>query len=390
MIIYSNNTILEKVKQISKNDNFEKDFFYHYLYILSHIRTYPFYDKRFEAEDFIPVHMKVLKKMISYNYAHKFIYNLLEAGVIKSDNFYIAGLKAKGYKLTAEYKTEKFFVVECKDLLLKNKIEKVKKLQKNMVFEESFGYGYVTNCMEDLVIEYDSAVKFIKKYIKEDEKEESYQMMTALFRDKFATVDDKGKRLHNNLTNIAATLRQFITYKKQPLVQVDIKNSQPLFLYLLMKKYYIDEKEMEKYKNVVINLGFYEFFAEKLNYKLTKENRKEFKQKIFSGVLFDRNRKKYSRYEVVFKEEFPAIFHLIREMKTVEYEQVAINLQKTESKFVFYCVEKIAKEKKIPMLTIHDSICTTEGNEESVKKEMAKQFNILYNTFPKLNVEKFV
>lgn len=390
MIIYSNNSIIESVKSISRADEFEKDFYYHYLYIVSHIRLYPILDRRFSSEDFIPIQMKVLKKLVSYDYAHKFLKNLIEGGILKTDNFYIKGLKSRGYKLEDKFKREKFFRVECKDLKLKKKITTVHKNKKNKVFKESFGYGYVTNCMESLDIDYKNAIKFIDETIEEENRESAYTITADLFEFKFATVDDKGKRLHNNLTNISRDLRKFITYKNKGLVQVDIKNSQPLFLYLMMKDYFISDDEMEKYKNVVLNIGFYEFFAEKIGFDLNEDNRKNFKQKIFSGVLFDRNRSKYSKYEEVFKKEFPAIFHVVRSMKNYEYEQVAINLQKTESKFIFYCVEKVAKESKIPLFTIHDSICTVEGKEGLVKKVMLEEFIKIHDISPKLNVEKFV
>lgn len=390
MIIYTNNRIKREIREITKNDGFEKDFYYHYLFIVSHIRTAPFLDRRFNNGDFIPLQMKLLKKLVSYDYAHVFLNNLVNAGILRCDNYYVRGLKAKGYKVTEEFTNEKYYVIECEDTKLKRKVTKRLADTKNKVFEESFGYGYVTNCMEDLKVSQNACNSFIKGNIKEVEKTTSYEMMTDMFSQKFAKVDDKGKRLHNNLTNFATPLRKFLTYKGRQLIQVDIKNSQPLFLYLLMKKFHISEEEMKKYENVVLNYGFYEFFAEKLDYKLTAKNRKDFKQKIFSGVLFDRNRREYTKYEEVFKTEFPGIFHIIRDMKSREHEQVAISLQKTESKFIFYCVEKIAKEKKIPMFTIHDSICTTQGNEELVRKIILEEFYKLYTILPKLNIEKFV
>lgn len=389
MIIYTNNKLNSKIGKISAFDDFDKDFYYHYLFIVSHIRTYPFIDRRFDKDDFIPIQMKVLKKLVSYNYAHIFLNNLVEHGVLKTDNYYVKGLKAKGYKICDEYLDDKFFVVECKDEKLKQKVGQRYKEMKNKVFEESFGYGYVTNCMEELKVSYRGCIEFIEGNSGEVKDVDSYMMMTDLFSEKFAKVDDKGKRLHNNLTNFATPLRKFLSYRGENIIQVDIRNSQPLFLYLLMKDFFIREEEMNKYKDVVTNIGFYEFFSEKLKFKLNKENRKDFKQKIFSGVLFDRNRSKLTKYEDVFKKEFPSIFHVIRNMKSVEYEKVSINLQKTESKFIFYCVEKIAQEKKIPMFTIHDSICTTEGNEELVKKIILEEFYKLYTISPKLNVEKF-
>lgn len=391
MYIYSNSRLQKDIGKISALDEFDKDFYYHYLFIVSHIRTFPYLDRRYKTGDFIPIQMKVLKKLISYDNAHKFLKNLVDGGILICDNYYVKGLKAKGYRINEEYLKEKFKLVDVKDKKLENKVNSTLKKLKNRVYEESFGYGYVTDCMEDLDIDFIRCKRYIDSLDDKEDVIDSYNIMTEIFDEKFAVVDNKGKRLHNNLTNIATPLRKFISYKGKNIVQVDIKNSQPLFLYLLLKKnYFVGEKEMEKYKKVVTEIGFYEFFSDKMKIELTAENRKKFKQSIFGGVLFDRNRSTLSKYEKVFKEEFPSIFHIIHSIKSVNYEDVAIMLQKTESKFIFYCVEKIAKEYKIPMFTIHDSICTTEGKENIVKREVMEEFHKLYTIEPKLTIDKFV
>ncbi|MFC5193628.1 hypothetical protein ACFPIK_17780 [Algoriphagus aquatilis] len=55
------------------------------------------------------------------------------------------------------------------------------------------------------------------------------------------SIDDNVGRFHSNLTNLKSELRNFLTWKGQKLVSVDIKNSQPLLsLMLLDKSWYLE------------------------------------------------------------------------------------------------------------------------------------------------------
>src|SRR5690606_23788807 len=195
---------------------------------------------------------------------------------------------------------------------------------------------------------------------------------------------------HNNLTNIASELRPYIRYNDSTITQVDIKNSQPLFLYLMMKsKYYIPQEELDKYKEVVCEYGFYEFFADKLGYELDENTRKEFKQGVFGNVLFNKRTLYVNKYEEVFKQEFPSIFYVIKKIKEKDHTDVAKLLQKTESSFIFGCVDRLRIENKIPLFTLHDSILSTTGNENIIEKVIREEFYKKYSLNIKLSIETF-
>ena len=220
---------------------------------------------------------------------------------------------------------------------------------------------------------------------------DSMKTMLDRFDDKFATVDNTGNRLHNNLTNIATILRKTLNYNGKTLVHCDLKNSQPLLFRVYLNKYpHIPKEELDKYLDVVCNIGFYEFFAKKMGVKLNDKNRTEFKKKVFGGVLFDKNRRNLSKYEKVFKQEFPIIFYCMRDMKKENHADIPINLQKLESYFIFHCIDVLRdKYKNIELLTIHDSICTVEGKEQLVYGVMIEEFQKTFNILPKIKIEKF-
>lgn len=387
MKLYSNIYIDNIVDNIIKTDGFEKNFKFHYLFIISYIRTYKFKDRRFTNEMFVPVNMKFLRQLISYDYATVFINNLLNCGLIETDNHFEIGKKSRGFRLNKNCYNDKYYLVDNTDEKLETKVKNTYNKLKKTVIDQNDGYAYVTSCMENLKIDKEKALIYIRETVKEESKIENYEMVTELFDEKFVVVDKTSNRLHNNLTNLYSPLRQFLNYNGEDVIQCDIRNSQLVFLYVMLRKYHIPEKELKLFGEVVCEIGFYEFFAEKLGRELTDENRKEFKTFIFKDILFGANKLKKTEIETVFNEYFPYILYVMKSFKMEDYRQLAVKLQKAESEFIFNCIEKL--EKSIPLLTIHDSIGTTLGNEDKVKNILEKEFFENYEITPKIRLEKF-
>lgn len=383
MKFYSNSYI----DNILNIDNINMKYLFHYLYIISYIRLYRFKDRRYNREDFVPVDVRTLRKIVHHDYAISFLKNLVDLGLIESNNtFSRKEHKSTGYRLTKKVLEYKFYMPQETDEKLTTKIKKVyEKLKLKLITEDELGYGYVTQCMEDLEINTESAIESVS--VLNGELKDFTELQIENFSGKFFSVDRNGRRLHNNLTNLFTPLRNHLTYKGQKLVQCDVKNSQLLFLYLLMRDCHINPVELDKFKTVVCDYGFYEFFAEKLEKNLTEETRKEFKEFVFEHLLFGANKTKLSSLEIIFKEEFPDIFYVIQSIKTKNYKDVAIRLQKKESEFIFNCVRKL--NKSIPLFTIHDSICSTVGNEQIIYNLMISEFKNNFGIEPKIKIEKF-
>ena len=108
--------------------NFKKDFKSHLLYIIFHIRTYPFKHRKYEDGDFIPIKLEYLRNLITYNKAKYFLDLLVKEGVLLCDNKYEVGIKSKGYKISEKYKKQKFYWEEMENKVLASKIEKILKL----------------------------------------------------------------------------------------------------------------------------------------------------------------------------------------------------------------------------------------------------------------------
>lgn len=378
-----------------------KDFTWHYLYVISSIYIRPYTDKRIEDSDYVPINMELLRTLISEQESKAIINNLVELNILETDGIYIIGEKSRGYKIKDKWSLT-WKLQEMKDQELAEKLTAKNGTIKDNVDQYGKGYQIVNHWFKLLEMDIKKAKKCISnRYTRDqhlDRLNSGYCSINLFSNEmKFISVDDTSNRLHCNLTNINAKLRQFLTVDGERLAQVDISNSQPLFLGMVMKNNtMVDSVELDKYLGLVCSGQFYEFLAKKmpgkpLNLK-DEEVKKKFKKSIFSGVLFDENRVKLSKWELLFQKEFPTIFAAVREIKAENYNVMAIMLQKMESTFIFNAVAVIDREigkGKAPLLTIHDSIVSTPEYIDMVQQIMEHLFEEEFGLLPKLKVTKF-
>jgi hypothetical protein len=115
------------------------------------------------------------------------------------------------------------------------------------------------------------------------------------------------------------------------------------------------------------------------------------------GILFGQTGK-YTQNEkkIAFREEFPSVANITRLVKTDETKErshstLSCTLQTVEANIILkYCCGTIANERPdLPIFTIHDSIVTTEGNEEYVKSVMERTIQSLVGHVPKFKFENW-
>jgi hypothetical protein len=252
----------------------------------------------------------------------------------------------------------------------------------------------------------------------------------------YYSVDDNVGRFHSNLTNIKRELRCYITYDGQKLVNVDIKNAQPFFSTLLLNKNFYERqtsiinfysfptflklllppsssntinyplsttiimlvKSLKKligkgfgdYENYVNSGDFYKKLADTV-YPNQPYDKQAMKTMVFT-IFFSNNRymgQKGAKPKKDFKEHFPNVFEVFRLIKVKNHRALAHLLQRIESAIMIGAVaSRIAKERPdLPFFTIHDSIATTEGNEEYVAKIVMEEIIKLTNLTVKLGIE---
>lgn len=245
-------------------------------------------------------------------------------------------------------------------------------------------------------------------------------------------IDYNVHRLHSAITNMQKNYRKFLTYDGQPLVNIDIANSQPYLLCLLLNPSFWD-----KDSNLSLNIGMLpsniqERFSEEqisniTNYlhSLNLEQIQDYITKASEGkiydymvdvinsgntsnrvdrdtiktmiliVFFSSNRYFHqidAKLKRIFNQHFPAIYKLIRLTKSNHKSDLACLLQSIESEIILHrCCRRIWEEgyHQVPVFTIHDSICTIIENEELVKKIMVQELTCTIGYIPFIKIEKW-
>jgi hypothetical protein len=195
---------------------------------------------------------------------------------------------------------------------------------------------------------------------------------------KFNSKDAFGWRFHSNLTRLKTEGRKTLRINGKPLVEIDIKNSQPLFLAKLLKERgvegcdkFIDICQQDLYAYLAVIAGV---------------TRSEAKTAVIETVFFARIGAKH-RIKTLFKAEFPKVWQFIEGIKKKDHKKLARLLQRTEAQFIIYTVcERIRNEAPETFIaTIHDSILHLPKDSEYVRAVLDSEF-AKYGLKPKLEV----
>jgi hypothetical protein len=216
-----------------------------------------------------------------------------------------------------------------------------------------------------------------------------------------------GSRIYTNLTNLSSDLRQFLYHAKHAettLYNIDIKNSQPFLIGILLRKTFQGELPIDAKQYIADTSSgvFYERLAGLMGTPLSTVNgndselvksqkqreRKEFKQSFFSTVFFCENRHtEGSKPWSVFEGEYPTVAGLIREHKQHDYRALANLMQHTEAQIILEKVVRRLHKSKVWCASIHDSIVCLAPDRETVKAAMLTSFQVEFNLAPTLNEE---
>jgi len=175
--------------------------------------------------------------------------------------------------------------------------------------------------------------------------------------DIYYTFDGYG-RFHTNFTTLKKHLRNnFVRIDGCEVDEVDIKNSQPFFLGMLMKEQYKGKVMPDGIKNYIdlsSNHLFYEDFQSK---SPALKDRAETKNATYKVLFGDNKNNKQNR---AFKCNYPDVYDFILKYKQANggYKSLSHVLQRMESDFIFNGVvnELMIFYPDIRIFTVHDSI----------------------------------
>ena len=232
---------------------------------------------------------------------------------------------------------------------------------------------------------------FLDKYIKINNKYNFLFMSISSINDGnlFFRYSNTNGRIDTNLTNLKAELKQFISIPN--LYQIDIVNSQPFILSLLLNSplcsSFLDKKELERYTDWTSAGIFYEMFEREYFNKTSKVlTRKQIKDLMFC-IFYSKNGS-YIKEKNIFKSIYPTIMKFIDGQKKDRHNEFSIKLQKIESKICINIICKELDKENIKYYTIHDAWLVDEKDIKKTKDIVIRKFYDNFYRRPELKIEK--
>lgn len=361
-------------------------------------------DDRPAMEPRASLNMKYLRNQVPQ--ADDYMKELLELKIIACDKFAIAKEKNFDYWFTPSWDS-KFIEVQLKDLSLINRLNALTIAKTKENITSTWGHGAQVKYLSQLTI--DSTFYDYMKYGWSGTMQEynvriasARRISNKIFR---AKRDPTSRRLHSNVTFMAKDVREFLRVNGKPLVNIDIKNSQPYLSTLLLTTpakviKYAKSKNLKsilksliipnsKVIKLYIEWVVFGKFYENLRDEFTKEGlildadplkfRDSTKKQVYK-ILFAPSRlpkdETDKKAKQIFINRFKAVHDLFSKIRGRDhgdefesYSRFAILLQTIESHLVLDVIMKrIYKEMPgVFALSIHDSILTVDDDEAAEK-----------------------
>lgn len=313
----------------------------------------------------------ILKKKYGHKY-NLYIDYLLENKIIYLTSNYCVGKKAKTYQLSERiiYGEIKRYVSKDK-VLLKKYIENVSQIEDSDFERNSIDKDIKKKLVDDLFhvkIDYDKSIFYLDNTSQDRDIYNRNKYSVECVNDKhiFYNFDSYG-RFHSNFTILKSFIRKnCLMIDGEETYEIDIKNSQPLFLSKLINDVnskWVNSEEYELFKYLTVNGKYYQYLMDNLKIK-NKGDAKEITYK----VLFGKNASNSSA-DKEFRKIFPTIHNFIKLYKKEcnDYKVLAHDLQKSESNLIY---NKIVRQimtlyPEVRLITVHDSIiCPLSRKDE--------------------------
>ena len=345
----------------------------------------------FKKENKFPLNATVLKDKYGYLYNY-YIKYLVDSNVIYMKSNYKKGYSSRVYSLNDNIFRSKIKRYRNQDKVLLKKYKK--KVFESIDFSNDENYLISKDIREKLIsdlfsvnIEYDRSIFFLDSLKNKDfdiYNRNVYSVDCINDKHIFYHFDNYG-RMHTNFTILRSFIRKnCLLIDGEETCEIDIKNSQPLFLAKLINDIgtnWVKKEEFDIFRQLTINGNFYQYLMNVLDIK-ERNKAKELTYK----VLFGRNAGS-SKADKMFSQVFPTIHKFIKLYKkeSGDYKMMAYDLQKAESNLIYNkIIKRIMNEyPEIKMITVHDSIVIPEQWREIVNTifeiELKKELNFYDN-----------
>lgn len=200
-------------------------------------------------------------------------------------------------------------------------------------------------------------MQLAKEIIQQEQLDESKRshlewIMDSINNKQFFWSSDEYGRMHTNFTVLKKCIRNgAITCSGQPIDEVDIVNSQPLFLTILMRKHGV----LDNFRDFVLDVRNGQMYDQISKYSGVTRSRAK---KLCFTVLYGKNND--SNENKIFRGIYPSVWQWLKKIKIEQknYRFVAHELQRMEAEWMFNRLMPELRQR-IPdtaFFTVHDSV----------------------------------
>lgn len=399
---------------IEQSNYKNKEHLYIITDLLERIKIYRKNDNNY-THNFIDIPVRYFKDLISSEVSYKEAMDFLQSNnIVECDGKYSKQSgKALGYRYNQKYISKLIEVEITKPTLFKRLTGKIN--EANTVVEYlAESKGHFLNTFD---IDYRRALNFIDNLYNKEVKDaktqkqifdciyryNAYFMSISCIRDKhlFYRKNDTNGRVDTNLTSLKKELKQFITVPD--LRQLDITNSQPLFLGFLIKElktkistsnslshysYLCTPKftlELDKYITWCRIGKFYENFKAEHNLTTKRTIDRAQVKKMTYTILFAPPDAAYAKQaNNTFKSIFPYIYKFLCDYKKGQHNRLAIDLQRLESSMCIDIIVPLLNQANIKHYTIHDAWIMDKLDSYKAEQLIKDAFHKKYGVEPKI------
>lgn len=368
-----------------------------------------------------PLKIEYLKKLVPQG--DRYLKGLMDLEIVQRSGIVVKGLACYRYNFAPIYQT-RFMSFPLNNPKLQRRIEAAMTSITKQSSKYTRGHSEQVRNLRSLTLSHEFFNYFGNGLCKDTTEQFNYIWGSAIRimnKDITCSVDVTSGRFHSNITNMPKMLRKYLRINGEPLVNIDIKNSQPylstiiltnpskvswmtkdpVFSMLLQTLKVSDSEDVKRYIYLVASGKLYEYLRIEFYKEGLALSRDETKKQILR-ILFSRNRMPMDETNrlarQVFISRFPKVHRIFSKVRGSNrgdsfhsFKRFAILLQRMES---FLILDIILKRiyKEIPgviAITIHDSIMTgvLTNNVAAVSRIMIEELTRFVGFAPKIKIE---
>ena len=350
-------------------------------------------------EEAAPLKMEYIKQQVPQG--DKYLHGLIDLGIVNRSGSYTPGIRCYEYSFSEKYSSK----YESSPLTNPKLIRRIQKVQKEFrkkatstVRKNSEQIQYLQNLTID-----PECYSFNEENHSGDVNTYNYNLGSATRIDNgeiYYSIDSTSERFHSNVTNLSKDLRPFLRVNDEPLINLDIRNSQPYLstivltnpgkvaefaknhkLKKLLRTLNVPQnRDVKEYVDLVVSGKLYEFFMDKFRESGFDLDRDQTKKQIcimlFSGNWMPKNRIKRCCKEI-FIDCFPTVHKIFEHLRGwekgkdrfVNYKRFSILLQKIESHLILNLILKRVRREHpgVVVLTIHDCLMVGKKSNSEIE-----------------------